>query len=193
MRSHDYECDSVRKPWEKAKARGKRALGTSRSTRIKKTGGNVMENTKKIHLALNVNDVERSVKFYRAMFGTDPVKWKPGYAKFDIAEPPVNLTLNQGGEVTSKGALNHLGIEVKDTSQVLAAKKRFAQAGLVTADEMNVDCCFALQDKVWITDPDGNRWEVFTVKIGDTKPELNVTDNKTNPAQPPGCCQATTC
>jgi catechol 2,3-dioxygenase-like lactoylglutathione lyase family enzyme len=153
----------------------------------------IMAGQVKVHLALNVGSLEESVKFYRAMFGTDPVKWKPGYAKFDITEPPLNLTLNYSGEVMHKGALNHLGIEIHDTAQVLAAKKRFADAGLLTVDEMNVDCCFALQDKVWITDPDGNRWEVFTVKIGDTKPELNATDNKPNSARPAGCCQATTC
>jgi catechol 2,3-dioxygenase-like lactoylglutathione lyase family enzyme len=147
----------------------------------------------KLHLALNVLKLEESVKFYRAMFGTDPVKWKPGYAKFDIAEPPLNLTLNYGGEVTSRSALNHLGIEVQATSQVLAAKKRFVEAGLATVDEMNVDCCFALQDKVWVTDPDGNRWEIFTVKIGDTQPKLNATDNKPDSGQPSGCCQAATC
>jgi len=143
----------------------------------------------KVHLALNVSGLEESVKFYRAMFGVAPVKWKPGYAKFDIAEPPLNLTLNQG-EVINRGALNHLGIEVHDTAQVLAAKKRFAEAGLLTVDEMNVECCFALQDKVWVTDPDGNRWEFFTVKIGDTQPELNATDSQSNPAQPQGCCSA---
>ena len=148
--------------------------------------------SQKVHIGLNVGDVERSVNFYRAMFGMDPVKWKPGYAKFDITEPPLNLTLNYSGEVMHKGALNHLGIEVQDTSQVLAAKKRFADAGLLTIGEMNVDCCFALQDKVWVTDPDGNRWEIFTVKIGDTRPELNATD-KANSAKPSGCCQATTC
>jgi catechol 2,3-dioxygenase-like lactoylglutathione lyase family enzyme len=143
----------------------------------------------KVHLALTVSELEESVKFYRAMFGTDPVKWKPGYAKFDIAEPALNLTLNEG-EVINRGALNHLGIQVQDTAQVLAAKKRFAEAGLVTVDEMNVDCCFALQDKVWVTDPDGNRWEVFTVKIGDTKPELKMTGSQSNSGQPQGCCQA---
>lgn len=149
-------------------------------------------NSQKVHIGLNVSDVERSVNFYRAMFGMDPVKWKPGYAKFDITEPPLNLTLNYSGEVTRRGTLNHLGIEVQGTAQILAAKKRFTDAGLVTVDEMNVECCFALQDKVWVTDPDGNRWEVFTVKIGDTKPELNATD-KTSSAKPSGCCQATTC
>lgn len=143
----------------------------------------------KVHVALNVGGLEESVKFYRAMFGMDPVKWKPGYAKFDIAEPPLNLTLNYSGKVKDKGAVNHLGIEVQDTSQVLAAKKRFAEAGLATVDEMNVDCCFALQDKVWVTDPDGNRWEVFTVKIADTRPELDAADI----AELSGCCRATTC
>lgn len=146
----------------------------------------------KVHVALNVGGLEESIKFYRAMFGMDPVKWKPGYAKFDIAEPPLNLTLNYSGAVKDKGALNHLGIEVEDTSQVLAAKKRFVEAGLATVDEMNVDCCFALQDKVWVTDPDGNRWEVFTVKIGDTRPELNAADTASS-AKPSGCCQAATC
>jgi catechol 2,3-dioxygenase-like lactoylglutathione lyase family enzyme len=146
----------------------------------------------KVHLALNVSGLEESVKFYRAMFGVAPVKWKPGYAKFDIADPPLNLSLNYSGKVMDKGALNHLGIEVQDTAQVLAAKKRFVDAGLPTVDEMNMDCCFALQDKVWITDPDGNRWEIFMVKIGDTRPELNATDTA-NSAKPSGCCQATTC
>ena len=138
----------------------------------------------KVHLALNVRGLEESVKFYRAMFGVAPVKWKPGYAKFDIAEPPLNLTLTEG-EVINRGALNHLGIEVQDTAQVLAAKKRFAEAGLVTVDEMNVDCCFALRDKVWITDPDGNRWEVFTVKVQDTQPDLTAqqTPNPLNHMQ----------
>jgi catechol 2,3-dioxygenase-like lactoylglutathione lyase family enzyme len=149
-------------------------------------------NSQKVHIGLNVSDIDRSMKFYRAMFGMDPVKWKPGYAKFDVAEPPLNLTLNYSSEVTSRGALNHLGIEVQDTVEVLAAKKRFAEAGLATVDEMDVDCCFALQDKVWVTDPDGNRWEVFTVKIGDTRPELNGTD-KANSAKPSGYCMATTC
>jgi hypothetical protein len=77
------------------------------------------------------------------------VKWKPGYAKFDIAEPPLNLSLNYSSETMSRGALNHLGIEVRDTDEVLATKNRLAEAGLATRDEMHVDCCFALQDKVW--------------------------------------------
>jgi len=149
-----------------------------------------MANSRKVHVALNVNRVARSVEFYRAIFGVDPVKSKPGYAKFDIAEPPLNLTLNYGGEVTARGALSHLGIEVLSTTDVVAAKERLQKAGLATVDEMNVDCCFALQDKIWITDPDGNRWEVFTVKIGDTKPELKAEEERANISQPSGCCRA---
>jgi len=130
----------------------------------------------KVHLALNVSDVERSVEFYRRMFGIEAVKWKPGYAKFEIDEPALNLTLNQQGEIKSRGALNHLGIEVGTTAEVVAAKERLQNAGLGTLDEMNVDCCYALQDKVWVTDPDGNRWEIFVVKVPDTRPDRRALD-----------------
>jgi catechol 2,3-dioxygenase-like lactoylglutathione lyase family enzyme len=91
-----------------------------------------MGNRASVHIALNVSRFEESVKFYRAMFGVDPVKHKPGYAKFDIAEPPLNLTLNYGGDVQERGALSHLGIEVSSTSDVLAAKERLQKAGLAT-------------------------------------------------------------
>lgn len=141
---------------------------------------------KKVHLALNVSDVPRSVEFYRAMFGIEPVKWKPGYAKFDISEPALNLTLNQDNALTARGALNHMGVEVASTAEVLAARERLQKAGLVTSDEMNVDCCFALQDKTWITDPDGNRWEIFTIKVGDTQPDLHAGDKQQE--QPSPCC-----
>jgi hypothetical protein len=80
-----------------------------------------------------------------------------------------------------------LGVEVAGTEEVLAARDRLQKAGLATFDEMNVDCCFALQDKTWITDPDGNRWEVFTVKIGDTQPELGAGDSR--PEQASACCR----
>jgi catechol 2,3-dioxygenase-like lactoylglutathione lyase family enzyme len=140
-----------------------------------------------VHIALNVSRFEESVTFYRAMFGVEPVKLKPGYAKFEIAEPSLNLTLN-AGLVNEKGALNHLGIEVPRTAEVIAAKERLTKAGLVTADEMNIDCCFALQDKIWVSDPDGNRWEIFTVKIQDTKPELTADQSHDSPEQT--CCHS---
>jgi catechol 2,3-dioxygenase-like lactoylglutathione lyase family enzyme len=141
----------------------------------------------KVHVALNVRDVNRSAEFYRAMFGLEPVKLKAGYAKFDVTEPALNLTLNQAGQLTDRGALNHLGVEVGSTAEVLAARERLQKAGLVTFDEMNVNCCFALQDKTCITDPDGNRWEVFTVKIGDTQPDLQAKDSSFEPIS--ACCR----
>ena len=145
----------------------------------------------KVHVALNVGDVEKSVGFYSAMFGVDPVKHKPGYAKFDIAEPPLNLTLNHSNHIASPGALSHLGIQVPSTGLVLEAKERLNSRGLATFDEMNTDCCYALQDKIWITDPDGYRWEVFVVKVGDTRPDLTTGPHERGslPVSNPSCCQ----
>jgi uncharacterized glyoxalase superfamily protein PhnB len=108
------------------------------------------------------------------MFGVEPIKYKLDYAKFDIANPALNLTLNLTDNVQSGGALSHLGIQVESTQEVQAAIERFKDAGLALFTEDNTDCCYALQDKVWVTDPDGNRWEVFVVKVGDTAPEKNV-------------------
>ncbi|MBD2610398.1 MAG: ArsI/CadI family heavy metal resistance metalloenzyme [Nostoc sp. ZfuVER08] len=128
----------------------------------------------KTHVALNVSNIEKSVAFYQAMFGVEPIKYKLDYAKFDIANPALNLTLNLTDNVQSGGALSHLGIQVESTQEVQAAIERFKDAGLALFTEDNTDCCYALQDKVWVTDPDGNRWEVFVVKVGDTAPEKNV-------------------
>ncbi len=137
----------------------------------------------KTHVALNVTDVEKSVTFYKAMFGVEPVKNKGDYAKFDIANPPLNLTLNLASSVQKGGALSHLGVQVESTEEVRTAIARFAKAGLNLLAEENTDCCYALQDKVWVTDPDGNSWEVFVVKVADTAPDKNVTATEKKP-----CC-----
>lgn len=145
-----------------------------------------MENLK-VHLALNTEKFAESVEFYKVFFSKEPVKLKPGYAKFDVDNPRLNLTLNEG-PVQSKGALNHLGIQVPSTDDVVAATARLTAAGLLTREETNTDCCYALQDKVWVKDPNGYEWEVFTVKVGDTRPDLQ---SKT-PVSSPGasaCCQ----
>ncbi|MBD2409548.1 glyoxalase/bleomycin resistance/dioxygenase family protein [Nostoc calcicola FACHB-389] len=128
----------------------------------------------KTHVALNVTNIEKSVAFYQAMFGLEPIKYKFDYAKFDIANPALNLTLNLTNNVQSGGALSHLGVQVESRQEVEAAVQRFTESGLALFTEDNTDCCYALQDKVWVTDPDGNRWEVFVVKVGDTAPEKNV-------------------
>jgi catechol 2,3-dioxygenase-like lactoylglutathione lyase family enzyme len=116
----------------------------------------------KVHVALNVRDVEKSIGFYRKLFGIEPSKVRPGYAKFDVQYPPVNLSLNQGTPASS-GALSHMGIQVPSTADVQAIKEQWSEAGLDPRDEMQTTCCFALQDKVWVTDPDGNAWEAFVV------------------------------
>ena len=125
----------------------------------------------KAHLALNVVDVERSIQFYRQMFGIEPSKVRRGYAKFDVQNPPLNFTLNEG-LVKERGALSHLGIQVASTGDVLATRERWAQAGLITRDEMQTNCCYATQDKTWVRDPDGNEWEVFVV-LADNLPETD--------------------
>jgi predicted enzyme related to lactoylglutathione lyase len=112
------------------------------------------------HLALTVTDVERAIPFYEALFGVTPEKVKPGYAKFSVAEPAINFTLNEG-ERAGLGAFNHAGIQVATTDDVLAAKLRLTKAGLAAFDEMDTSCCYAKQDKIWVRDPDGTPWEVF--------------------------------
>ena len=119
-------------------------------------------NARKAHLSLNVRDVEQSIQFYRRMLGIEPSKVRTGYAKFDVQNPPLNLALNQA-PVTSKGALSHLGIQVASTEDLPATRQRWNEAGLLTRDEMQTNCCFAVQDKTWVRDPDGKAWEVFVV------------------------------
>lgn len=128
----------------------------------------------KTHVALNVTNIEKSVAFYQAMFGITPVKHKVDYAKFDLVNPPLNLTLNLAEKVLKSGALSHLGVQVDSPLDVQAAIHRFKEAGLALFEEKNTECCYGIQDKVWVTDPDGNRWEVFVVKVADTAPEENL-------------------
>jgi catechol 2,3-dioxygenase-like lactoylglutathione lyase family enzyme len=123
----------------------------------------------KAHLALNVKNVERSTEFYRKMLGIEPSKVRNGYAKFNVENPPLNLTLNEGA-FNGLGALSHLGIQVASTGDVLSMREKWMQAGLVTRDEMQTSCCYAVQDKTWVRDPDGNEWEVFVV-LEDNLPE----------------------
>ena len=116
----------------------------------------------KPHVALNVRNVEKSVGFYRKLFGIDPLKSRSGYAKFDVQNPSLNLSLNES-DVTGPGALSHLGIQVGSTEEVLTFKRQWEAAGLPIRDEMKTNCCYALQDKTWVEDPDGNQWEAFVV------------------------------
>lgn len=121
----------------------------------------------KTHISLNVADVEKSAEFYQKMFGVAPIKRKSDYAKFDVSNPPLNLTMNQVA-VEKGGSLSHLGLQVETTEEVLEMTKRWNESGLRTLEEMQTDCCYAMQDKTWVSDPDGNRWEVFVV-LSDTE------------------------
>ncbi len=115
----------------------------------------------RIHVALESADVERSIGFYETLFGQPPTKVRPGYAKFEVADPPVNLSLN--ASPSARPAASHFGVQVKSTEAVSEATERFRAAGLTTETEDNVTCCYAVQDKVWVKDPDGNAWEIFVV------------------------------
>ena len=144
---------------------------------------NKQKNTLKAHLALNVRDIDASIDFYKKMFGIEPSKVRTGYAKFDVANPPLNFTLNQVpfGE---RGALSHLGIQVATTDDVVSMKTGWEEKGLATREEMQTTCCYAVQDKAWVNDPDGNEWEVFVVLEDNLSEEVQGAADKT-------CCVPT--
>jgi catechol 2,3-dioxygenase-like lactoylglutathione lyase family enzyme len=144
-----------------------------------------MESVKarKAHVAIRVKDVAASIEFYRKLFGIEPCKMRTGYAKFDVANPPLNFTLNEGAGA-EKVALSHLGIQVESTADVLALRQNWLERGLLARDEMKTECCYALQDKAWVRDPDGNEWEVFAV-LKDNLPEKPVAEKS--------CCATDCC
>ncbi len=152
----------------------------------------------RVQLALNVDDLDRSIDFYSTLFGVAPAKVHAGYANFAVAEPPLKLVLienpGQGGSV------NHLGVEVADTEHVDAEQTRLAESGLASVDERDTTCCYARQDKFWVQGaPNGERWEIYTVladsptfsaapATGDTccGTDINATDEPAATAT--SCC-----
>ena len=117
----------------------------------------------RLQLALNVSDLDQAVTFYSKLFGTEPAKLRAGYANFAITEPPLKLILMENPG--QGGSLNHLGVEVTDTDTVDAEQTRLAEAGLASIEERDTTCCYAKQDKFWVKGaPDGERWEIYTVK-----------------------------
>ena len=129
----------------------------------------------RVQLALRVADLEGSIAFYSKLFDAEPAKRRPGYANFAIAEPPLKLVLIEGsdGEETR---MDHLGVEVASTEDVAQATDRLKNAGLATVEENDTSCCYALQDKVWVTGPGREPWEVYVVKA-DTNDLLKLTDD----------------
>ncbi len=138
--------------------------------------------SRRLQLALNVNNIDQAVAFYAKLLGTEPAKVRPGYANFAIAEPPLKLVLleNPG----QGGSLNHLGVEVPDTGTVEAERVRLTGVGLAGAEERDTTCCYARQDKFWVQGaPDGESWEIYTV----------LADSQTfyGEGHGPGCCGGT--
>jgi catechol 2,3-dioxygenase-like lactoylglutathione lyase family enzyme len=136
----------------------------------------------KAHVSIHVRSLDASLEFYRKLFGIEPSKVRRGYAKFDVQNPPLNFSLNEGS-FAGPGALSHLGIQVASTEDVMAIRKNWMDSGLITRDEMQTDCCYATQDKTWVHDPDGNEWEVFVV-LKDNLPEKTVEE---------ACCAPSCC
>lgn len=137
----------------------------------------------RVQLALNVTDIDAAIEFYGKLFDVEPAKRRPGYANFAIASPPLKLVLIENADVRGNGvagALNHLGVEVDATSEVTDATRRLTGEGLDTLTQDNTTCCYAVQDKVWVQDPDGAPWEVYTVladapQSGDLRGESGCT------------------
>ncbi|OZV80145.1 glyoxalase/bleomycin resistance/dioxygenase family protein [Micromonospora echinospora] len=117
----------------------------------------------RVQLALRVSDLEGSVAFYAKLFGVEPAKRRPGYANFAVENPPLKLVLLEG-EPDRPTVLDHLGVEVSSTDEVDAATNRLTESGLITLEENSTECCYALQDKVWVRGPGDEPWEVYTVK-----------------------------
>jgi catechol 2,3-dioxygenase-like lactoylglutathione lyase family enzyme len=132
----------------------------------------------RVQLALNVTDIDAAVDFYGKLFGAEPAKRRPGYANFAIDQPPLKLVLIEAPE---GGTINHLGVELADTDEVSVASDRLVSSGLVTREEMGIECCYALQDKVWVNDPDGAPWEWYTV-LADSQVKSPTADSAS------GCC-----
>ena len=136
-----------------------------------------------VHISLNVGDLDRSVDFYRRFLG-EPAKLKSDYAKFVTAAPEIHLALQPGAVAKgAPGALSHLGIRVDSTEEVRGWKARLGERGVVTEEETRESCCYAVQDKFWLSDPDGNRWEVYTV----------LEDIEQPKAETSACCTTDCC
>ena len=141
----------------------------------------------RVQLALNVSNIDDAVTFYSKLFGTEPAKRRAGYANFAITDPPLKLVLIESADTTN--TVNHLGVEVESTDAVLDARRRLTEQGLATANEDNVACCYALQDKVWVDGPDGEPWEIYTVLEHVEMPQDQL--RAIEPAAGAGCCAPT--
>lgn len=145
----------------------------------------------KMHVGINVTDLNKSIEFYSKVFNAEPVKVKEDYAKFLLDDPSLNFTLNLKDEV-SGNQVGHFGFQVENLEEVLQHKERLEKVGFYAREEMDVTCCYATQDKFWVSDPDGNEWEFFYTK-GDvetmkTEPTCCATESVNVELTSSSCC-----
>lgn len=145
----------------------------------------------RVHIALDVRSVEAALPFYEALFGQRPTKVREGYAKFEVLDPPVHLSLNESAARRPEGSVAHFGIQLKSTEEVLARRAIAVEKGLQVLDEQKVTCCYSVQDKFWVVDSDGHRWEYFVVIEDADVHSLPREDAKESAAAEPkqrACC-----
>lgn len=142
----------------------------------------------RVQLVLNVDELDEAIIFYSKLFATAPTKIRPGYANFAIADPPLKLVLIENADRVA-GTLNHLGVEVFSTAEVLEAQDRLVREGLLTAMEEQTTCCYALQDKVWVDGPGGEPWEIYTVLADAETPPGELRQNESGTGS---CCAGAT-
>ncbi|WP_428911131.1 ArsI/CadI family heavy metal resistance metalloenzyme [Niallia sp. Krafla_26] len=122
----------------------------------------------RLHISLDVSNLSESLRFYRVLFNQEPIKLRSDYAKFELEDTPLVITLNEFGRKPGKdGPVNHFGIQVKSSDDVLMAKQRCLEAGFTLEEEVATACCYAVQTKIWAVDPDGTKWEVYVVTEAD--------------------------
>ncbi|PGL67867.1 ArsI/CadI family heavy metal resistance metalloenzyme [Bacillus sp. AFS055030] len=136
---------------------------------------------KYVHVGVNVTNLEASIVFYQKVFGISPLKVKEGYAKFLLENPGLNFTLNVR-DLVEGNQVNHFGFQVETAEEILAHKERLEKEGFFAREEMDTTCCYAVQDKFWVTDPDGNEWEFFYTKA----------DSEVQKIENTSCCQTST-
>ncbi|MCA9708484.1 MAG: VOC family protein [Myxococcales bacterium] len=156
----------------------------------------------RVHVALAVRDVARATRFYRALLGQAPTKERPGYAKFEVLDPPLNLALNETPQASAPPLPQHFGIQVKQRATIGSIATRLHEAGFSSEVEEQVTCCYAVQDKRWATDPDGHRWELFIVtdadapvhSVGEVGPgRSSPSADAPSPDEPKAPCCAPSC
>ncbi len=132
----------------------------------------------RLQLALNVADLEAAIDFYSRMFATDPYKVKPGYANWEIADPPLKLVVFERPDL-DHGSINHLGVEAGTAEEVVAAEARLRGAGLATSGIDDTICCFAEKVETWVDDGRGQCWEWYVKRADhDTQLENQVVDHR---------------